>query len=39
MLVPSRIIDEFDQENREVVIISSPIKLIVGGRAKVSYAF
>ena len=39
MLVPSRIIDEFDQENREVVIISSAIKLIVGGRATVSYAF
>ncbi len=28
--------DGFDQENIEVVIISSPIKLIVGGRARLA---
>lgn len=32
--MPSKIMDGFDQENMEVVIISSPIKLIVGGRAR-----
>lgn len=26
----------FDQENSEIVIISSPIKLIVGGRARLA---
>lgn len=36
MLVPRRIIDVFDQENSEIVIISSPIKLIVGGRARLA---
>lgn len=36
MLVPSRMIDGFDQENREIVIISSPIRLIVGGRARLA---
>lgn len=34
MLSPSRMIDGFDHEYREVVIISSPIRLIVGGRAR-----
>lgn len=36
MLAPNRIIDGFDQENRETVIISSPIRLIVGGRARLA---
>lgn len=36
MLVPSRMIDGFDQENIETVIISSPIRLIVGGRARLA---
>lgn len=36
MFVPKRMMDGFDQENREVVIISSPIKLIVGGRARLA---
>lgn len=36
IFVPSRIIDGFDQENREIVIISSPIRLIVGGRARLA---
>lgn len=36
MFVPSRMMDGFDQENMEVVIISSPIKLIVGGRARLA---
>lgn len=36
MFVPSRMMDGFDQENIEVVIISSPIKLIVGGRARLA---
>lgn len=36
MLVPRRMMDGFDQENNEVVIISSPIKLIVGGRARLA---
>ena len=34
MFVPRRIMDGFDQENKEIVIISSPIKLIVGCRAR-----
>lgn len=29
-------IDGLDQENRETVIISSPIRLIVGGRARLA---
>lgn len=36
MFIPSRMMDGFDQENMEVVIISSPIKLIVGGRARLA---
>lgn len=36
MLIPKRMIDGLDQENREVVIISSPIRLIVGGRARLA---
>lgn len=36
MLVPRRIIDVFDHENSEIVIINSPIKLIVGGRARLA---
>lgn len=36
MFVPRRMMDGLDQENREVVIISSPIKLIVGGRARLA---
>lgn len=36
MLAPSRMIDGLDQENREIVIISSPIRLIVGGRARLA---
>lgn len=36
MLVPRRIIDILDQENSEIVIISSPIRLIVGGRARLA---
>lgn len=36
MLVPRRIIDVLDQENSEIVIISSPIRLIVGGRARLA---
>lgn len=35
-MVPRRIIDGLDQENREIVIISSPIRLIVGGRARLA---
>lgn len=35
-MVPRRIIDGLDQENRETVIISSPIRLIVGGRARLA---
>lgn len=36
MLAPRRMIDMLDQEKSEVVIISSPIKLIVGGRARLA---
>lgn len=36
MFVPKRIMDGLDQENRDTVIISSPIKLIVGGRARLA---
>lgn len=36
MLAPRRMIDGLDQENRETVIISSPIRLIVGGRARLA---
>lgn len=36
MLVPRRTIDGFDQENSEIVIINSPIRLIVGGRARLA---
>lgn len=36
MLVPRRMMDGLDQENREIVTISSPIKLIVGGRARLA---
>lgn len=36
MFVPSRMIDGLDQENSEIVIINSPIKLIVGGRARLA---
>ena len=31
---PTRIMEVFDHENRDTVIISSPIRLIVGGRAR-----
>lgn len=34
MFIPRRIMDGLDQENSDIVIISSPIKLIVGGRAR-----
>lgn len=36
MFVPSRIIDGLDQENMEIVITSSPTRLIVGGRARLA---
>lgn len=36
MLAPKRIIDRLDQENNETVIINSPIRLIVGGRARLA---
>lgn len=36
ILVPNRMMDGVDQENRETVIISSPIRLIVGGRARLA---
>lgn len=36
MLVPNRIIVRLDHENSEVVIISSPMKLIVGGSARLA---
>lgn len=34
MLIPNRIIEGFDHENSEVVIINSLIRLIVGRRAR-----
>lgn len=34
MLSPSKVIDGLDHKNNEVMIISSPIRLIVGGRAR-----
>lgn len=36
MFIPNMMIDGFDQENKEVIIISSPIRLIVGGRARLA---
>jgi len=36
IFIPRRMIVGFDQENREVTIINSPIKLIVGGRARLA---
>lgn len=36
MLAPSRMMDGFDQENKDTVIISSPTRLIVGGRARLA---
>lgn len=36
MFIPSRIIDGLDQEKIETVIISSPTRLIVGGRARLA---
>lgn len=33
---PRRMMDGLDQEKREVVIINSPIRLIVGGRARLA---
>lgn len=36
ILVPRRTIEGFDQENSETVIISSPIGLIVGGKARLA---
>lgn len=34
MLIPVRIMEGLDQENEEIMIYSSPIKLIDGGRAR-----
>lgn len=34
MLVPMRIMDIWDQENVDITTNSSPIRLIVGGRAR-----
>lgn len=36
MLIPMRIIEKLDQENSDIVINSSPIRLIDGGRAKLA---
>lgn len=36
MFVPRRMIDGLDQENVEIVITSSPTRLIVGGRARLA---
>lgn len=36
MFVPRRMMDGLDQENVEIVITSSPIRLIVGGRARLA---
>lgn len=36
MLVPKRIIEKFDQENKDIVINNSPIRLIDGGRARLA---
>lgn len=36
MLIPMRIIEKLDQENNDIVINSSPIRLIDGGRAKLA---
>lgn len=36
ILRPMRMIDEFAQENMDVVIISSPIRLIDGGMARLA---
>lgn len=34
MLSPMRVMDRFDQENVDMTTNSSPIRLIVGGRAR-----
>lgn len=36
MLIPMRIIERLDQENSDIVINSSPIRLIDGGRARLA---
>lgn len=36
ILMPRRIMEKFDQENRDIVISSSPIRLIDGGRARLA---
>lgn len=34
MLIPMRIIEKLDQENSDIVINNSPMRLIDGGRAR-----
>lgn len=36
MLVPIRIMEKLDQENSEIVIYNSPMRLIDGGKAKLA---
>lgn len=36
MFAPMRMIEKLDQENNEIVIYSSPIRLIDGGRARLA---
>lgn len=36
MLTPIRIIEKLDQENSDMVINSSPMRLIDGGRARLA---
>lgn len=36
MLIPMRIIEKLDQENSDIVMNNSPIRLIDGGRAKLA---
>lgn len=36
ILIPMRMIEKLDQENNDMVINSSPIRLIDGGRAKLA---
>lgn len=36
MFVPMRIIEKLDQENKEIVMNSSPIRLIDGGNARLA---
>lgn len=36
MLIPVRIIEELDQLNKDVMIMSSPIRLIDGGSARLA---